>query len=117
MKKYKGGCVMDANIQKVYDMMYSPIITPYNLIQNAKLDNYSYVKYYKSGNGLIAEMECKIPTEGTCVFYYYFDKKDYLKKILMKQGEAIETVFDRTHEIEKAKEEYYESQQDLCKVV
>lgn len=37
-----GGTVMDAYIKKIYDMLYSPIISPYNLLENAKLDNYSY---------------------------------------------------------------------------
>ena len=41
-----GGTIMDAYIKKIYDMLYSPIISPYNLLENAKLDNYSYVKYY-----------------------------------------------------------------------
>ena len=53
-----GGTVMDAYIKKIYDMLYSPIISPYNLLENAKLDNYSYVKYYKNKIGLVAEMQC-----------------------------------------------------------
>ena len=68
---------MDAYIKKIYDMLYSPIISPYNLLENAKLENYSYVKYFTNEEGLVAEMQCVIPGEGEMVFYYQFDKKDY----------------------------------------
>ncbi len=60
---------MDAYIKKIYDMLYSPILTPYNLLENAKLDNYSYVKYYKNEIGLVAEMRCMIPGESNQTFY------------------------------------------------
>lgn len=72
---------MDAYIKKIYDMLYSPIISPYNLLENAKLENYSYVKYFTNEEGLVAEMQCVIPGEGEMVFYYQFDKKDYLQRI------------------------------------
>lgn len=108
---------MDANIKKIYDMMYSPIITPYNIVENAKLDNYTYVKYYKSGDELIAEMECEIANEGIKIFFYYFDKKDYLQRIFMKDGEVTQKVFDRLTEIEKAKEEYYETKEGCYSVI
>ena len=72
---------MDAYIKKIYDMLYSPIISPYNLLENAKLDNYSYVKYYTNEIGLVAEMQCTIHGEGMQIFYYQFDKNDYLQMI------------------------------------
>lgn len=62
-------------------MLYAPVISPYNLLENAKLENYRYVKYYTNEIGLIAEMQCEIPGEGEKVFYYQFDKKDYLQMI------------------------------------
>lgn len=108
---------MNAYIKKIYDMMYSPIITPYNLVQNAKLDNYTYVKYYKSNEELIAEMECEIPSEGVKVFYYHFDKDDFLQKITMKQENQTNTVFDRNEEILKARDAYHQNEQSYYKVV
>lgn len=98
---------MDAYIKKIYNMMYSPIITPYNLLENAKIDNYSYVKYYKSEEGLIAEMECTIPDEGKKVFYYHFDVKDYLILIYMEYNGIKEKVFDREIAVKDAKSEYF----------
>ena len=88
-------------------MLYSPIISPYNLLENAKLDNYNYVKYYSNEIGLVAEMDCEIPGEGNKIFYYQFDKKDYLQKIYQDVNGRKEIVFDRTFAVESAKEEYY----------
>lgn len=97
---------MDAYIKKIYDMLYSPIISPYNLLENAKLENYSYVKYYTKGDGLVAEMECTIPLEGKKIFFYQFDKKDYLQMIYQKTEDGKQVIFDRKNAVEEAKEEY-----------
>ena len=108
---------MNAYIKKIYDMIYSPIITPYNLLENAKIDNYSYVKYYKSGAGLATEMECEIPEEGTKIFYYYFDEKDYLQKICMEYNGVQQEVFNREDAIQEAKIEYYGAKAEYQEVI
>ncbi len=100
---------MNDYIQKIYDMMYLPILTPYNLLENAKLENYSYVKYYKDLKGLIAEIECEIPDEGMRTFYYKFDDRDFLQKITVVINESEEIVFERQKEILHAKEDYYQN--------
>lgn len=94
---------MDKYIEKIFKMMKSPIITPYNLLENAKLDNYQYVKYFKGENGLICEMECLVDDIET-VFLYCFDKQDFLQKILMQQSGNEKCVFERNHEVEELKE-------------
>lgn len=98
---------MDAYIKKIYDMLYSPIISPYNLLENAKLENYNYVKYYTNEIGLIAKMQCIIPGEGEQIFYYQFDKKDYLQTIYRNTIEEKSIIFSRQDAVETAKEEYY----------
>lgn len=98
---------MNNYIKKIYDMLYSPILTPYNLVENAKLKNYNYVKYYTNSIGVVAEMQCVIPDEGEKVFYYQFDKKDYLQVIYQDSIEKGAIVFNREAEIVAAKEEYY----------
>jgi hypothetical protein len=100
---------MSSDIIKIYNMLYSPIITPYNLLENAKLDNYSYVKYYKNNDGVIAEMECLITGEGMKVFYYHFDKKDFLQKVYVESNSAKLLVFERNKQLEEAKLEYFNS--------
>lgn len=104
---------MDENIKKIYEMMYSPIITPYNLLQNAKISVYNYVKYYKGNEGLIAEMQCDIPDEGLKTFFYHFDAKDYLEEIFVEYDNKRIKLFDRKDEVNKAKQEYYQNKQQL----
>ena len=91
---------MDAYIKRIYDMLYSPVLTPYNLLENVKLPNYRYVKYYTNSIGIVAEGEEK-------AFYYQFDKKDYLQKIYYYDNSVEELIFDRQFAIEEAKENYY----------
>ncbi len=98
---------MDAYIKKIFDMLYAPVISPYNLLENAKLENYRYVKYYTNEIGLIAEMQCEIPGEGEKVFYYQFDKKDYLQMIYQGGMERNNVIFSRKEAAEAAKKEYY----------
>lgn len=93
-------------IQKIYNLIYSPIITPFNLLENSKLDNYSYVKYYKGENGLISEMKC-IEKDGLSrIFYYHFDKEDNLIQIFMEQDSKQQLVFDRNNELKKEIDNY-----------
>jgi hypothetical protein len=96
---------MDKYIEKIYRMMKSPIVTPYNLLENAKLENYQYVKYFKGENGLICEMKCSVDNIET-VFLYCFDKQDFLQKILMQQNDNEKCVFERNHEIKELKEQF-----------
>lgn len=97
-------------------MLYSPIISPYNLLENAKLKNYSYVKYYTNEIGLVAEMKCTIPDEGERIFYYQFDKKDYLQMIYQDNDENRQIVFDRKEAVEVAKKEYFSNKSMIEKV-
>jgi len=87
------------DIKKLYDLFYSPILTPYNLLENAKLPNYSYVNYYMGENGLIAEMECEMEiTRKHVVFYYHFDKDDKLIEVYMEEDGNKNKVFNRNVE-------------------
>lgn len=98
---------MNENIKKIYDMLHSPILTPYNLLENAKLDNYEYVTYYSNEIGLVAEMKCIVDGGKKEIFYYQFDKENHLQKICQKNGDKKDVVFDRKMEVEKAKKSYY----------
>ena len=91
-------------IKELYQLLYSAIITPYNLLENAKLDNYSYVKFYDSDNGLIAEMECKDNIGRSKKFYYHFNHDDGLEKVFLREkDEPKQLVFDRRLEAEYQK--------------
>ena len=95
---------MEKYIDKLYTLLHSPIITPYNLLENAKLDNYNYVKHYKGNNGLIAEMQCINDDAIEVTFFYEFNRKDELDIVFMKDGSDLEVVFSRNEEIENLKE-------------
>ena len=34
------------DINGLYELMFKDIVTPFNLLENARLGNYQYVKYY-----------------------------------------------------------------------
>ena len=83
------------------------ILTPYNLLENAKLQNYKYVKYYKKDGYLICEMQFDV-FKKDYVFYYYFDKNDKLHEIYKEENGKIELYFSREEEILKKTKELKE---------
>lgn len=85
---------MDEKIYQLYELLYSPIITPYNLLDNARLDNYEFVNYSKVDKGLLVSMKCTIDNESV-IFSYYFDEKDFLQTVTMETDSSREIVFDR----------------------
>ena len=97
---------MDKTIKKIYELMYSPIVTPYNLLENAKLDNYNYVNYYKGEVGLVAEMECSMDDGLDSIFYYYFDGNDKLIKVYEEVRGQKSIVFDREEELSNTRGTY-----------
>lgn len=100
---------MNEIIQQIYDLVYSPVLTPYNLVDNAKLDNYDYVTFTKIESGILATMKCKIHSSIDTLFSYYFDKSDYLQTVTMKTDSGIEVIFDRNRETQKLKERFNHS--------
>lgn len=91
------------NIEQLYKLVFSPLITPYNLLENAKLDNYEYVNYSTENNKFIVEMKCTMEDNSKAVFTYFFDKNDNLQKAIMLSNGIHETIFDRNEEMEKIK--------------
>lgn len=98
---------MDSIIAKIYELLYSPIVTPYNLLDNVKLDNYKYVNYYKGDTGLITEMKCIMDNNEEAVFYYYFDEYDKLMKVCKEEKQERVIIFDREEEIKSTKKTYF----------
>jgi len=98
--------VIDETIKEIYNMLYSPVVTPYNLLDNARLENYDYVMYKRSDIGLVAILRCTVEPGFKPDFYYYFDQKDNLLKIIMQTEENEEVIFDRQSEIKKLEKKY-----------
>lgn len=106
---------MDKIIKKIYELMHSPIVTPYNLLENAKLDNYNYVNYYKGEIGLVAEMECSMDGGIDAIFYYHFDENDKLIKVYEEIKGQQSIVFDREEELSNIKETYIVKKEESIK--
>lgn len=91
-------------VNKIYELSYLPLLTPYNLLDNLKLDNYKSVSYKKVSGGLLAEISCLID-DCIMTFYYEFDLSNYLSKVYYYENDTIEFLFDREvslSEIKKA---------------
>lgn len=89
------------NIEYLFKLYYSPLTTPYNLLENALLPNYEYVKYYTEGDELIAEMKCSMD-DVDAIFYYHFTDNN-LQKIIMEQSGTKEVKFERSTEIKEVR--------------
>lgn len=92
-----------SQIHELYTLTEGYIITPSELLANAKLPNYDYVKFSNNGRGLHVEASCSTADEAKAIFNYYFDEKDRLQKLVMETMGLSEVIFDRVVEIEKLK--------------
>ena len=95
-------------VNKIYELSYLPLLTPYNLLDNLKLDNYTSVSYKKVSNGLLAEISCIID-ERPMSFYYEFDLSNYLSKVYYYEDDALEFLFDREKSLTEMKKAFYEN--------
>ncbi|PFS65526.1 hypothetical protein [Bacillus thuringiensis] len=104
--------MLNENIKQIYDLLNSPVLTPYNLLENAKLDNYSYVNYYKGESGIICEMKCIVEDDTEVLYFYHFDKNDYLFRVYMEQLDKEKViVFDREQELNNTVNKYLSTKQ------
>lgn len=93
---------MEVSFKSLYDLENGHIIFPSELIANAKLPNYEYVKFNNELDGLNVECACLIGEgDAKAYFNYYFDKEDKLQKLIAYQGNEVTVLFDRAEEIVK----------------
>ncbi|NHM31277.1 hypothetical protein [Neobacillus terrae] len=98
---------MQNKVKKIYELLHSPILTPYNLLENVKLDSYSYVNYYKGEIGIICEMKCTDQNSIEAKYYYHFDEKDHLFKVLMDSSDGCQVeLFNRNSELQQEVNNY-----------
>lgn len=95
---------MKNEIINIYKLINSPLITPYNLLENALLDNYSYVKYYTDDSYFVTEMSCNLDDGSEKIFYYYFKDTYMLQYIFCNESNKKVCIFDRDKEISTSKE-------------
>lgn len=93
---------MKVNFKSLYDLEHGHIIFPSELIANAKLPNYEYVKFNTGPDGLIVECACFIGEDNAKAYFnYYFDKDDKLLKLISFEDNEMTVLFDRTEEVAK----------------
>lgn len=83
---------------RLHDLVFHALLTPENLVQNAKLCNYKYVSFRKGPHGLMATTCCDVDPGKTIEFLYFFDNEDRLQTIEMVSEAERVILFDRTSE-------------------
>lgn len=103
-------------IDEIFNLTYLPLVTPYNLIDNIKLDNYSEILYKKRFDGITCELKCIVNMENI-TFYYEFDKNDFLQEAYYMEDEDKHYLFNRQSDCEVLKEKFYMyGKNNLCKI-
>lgn len=92
--------MVNSNINKLSKLLNSPILTPYNLLENLDLDNYLSINYYKEDGSIKADITF-VYCGDEIVFRYIFDKDNSLQKIYHVSGDELILHFDRTKEKEE----------------
>ncbi|WP_025716416.1 hypothetical protein [Paenibacillus sp. 1-18] len=92
---------MENGIKSLYNLEEGHIILPSELIANAKLPNYEYVKFHSGLEGLTVECCCFLEDNTKVLFNYYFDENDRLLRLISDDFKNQEVLFDRKEEGEK----------------
>ncbi|ELK47220.1 hypothetical protein [Halobacillus sp. BAB-2008] len=90
---------MNELLEQLYDEMYSPKITPEELVKNIQLENYFGLNITKSNGEIIAETKCYLPDERIAIYTYTFDEKKNLNSLTSLVDEYTETLYDRKNAI------------------
>ena len=81
---------------ELYKLLFSPIVTPNNLLDNIDLTNYEYVNYYKTNNCISCKLMCKLENGADAMFTYHFDREKRLDTIYRQlKDKEEELVFSR----------------------
>ncbi len=90
--------------KRVYELLFSPLVTPKSLIDNITLDCYKEITYKKKSGRLICDMTCIMDDNSLVCFSYYFYNENFLMFVYKQhQSGEKELVFDRASELEKIK--------------
>lgn len=94
---------MDINmIDRIFDLKNKNIVTPYNLLENLKNNNYMYANYSKKNNLILCNIGF-IDNGNLINFLYKFNKDFKLENISyeIENGERVE-LFNRQKELDIA---------------
>jgi hypothetical protein len=102
---------MIETIERLYDEIHGPKLTPYELLENVKLPNYISVDFCKdSENNIVANTKCLLEDGNVAIFTYAFDMNNKLVSLKSTVYGVEEEIYNRKTEIEKY---YYAASQTL----
>lgn len=90
---------MNNIIEELYDAMYSPKISPEQLINNATLPNYISVHIESNEIGMIVESKCELNDRKIATYIYQFDNYKKLLSLKEQVGNKVEELYNRKREI------------------
>lgn len=99
------------HIEKLVELITSPIITPFNLIEYLKLENYKSMNFYKKGNNIIAEVTFISYEVFENTLYYVFNHDNELLEIYQIEDENKIICFNRKTEKERIVNELNDSRE------
>lgn len=82
-------------LRQIYNLIYSSIITPENLVDNLRKDMYTSINFYKTANGIISEVNATLKNGEKVTYSYSFDKNEKLQSLIKKLDTSFEPLFDR----------------------
>lgn len=89
-------------IERLYDEIHGPKLTPYELIENVKLPNYISVDFSKDNeNNIIAYTKCLLEDGNNASFIYVFNNENKLISLKSIVHGVEEEIYNRKLEIEK----------------
>ena len=88
-------------IDKLVELITSPIVTPYNLIEYLKLDNYKSINLYKESNHMIAKVTFISYDTIENSLYYVFNHNNELLEIYELESGTKNICFNRETEKNK----------------
>lgn len=89
-------------IERLYDEMHGPKLTPYELLENVKLPNYVSVDFTKDNeDNIIAYTKCLLEDGTNAIFTYTFDRENKLINLKSMVCGIEEEIYNRKTEIEK----------------
>lgn len=90
---------MNKMIEELYDAIYSPKISPEQLINNATLPNYISVHVEANQIGMVVESKCKLNDLIIATYTYQFDSSKKLLNLTGQIGNQKEELYNRQQEI------------------
>ncbi len=103
--------------KEMYKLIYSPLITPKNLVENIHLENYESIKFFKTNGKIVCELNCSLAHGEPALFTYSFADNDFLERIHKQlPGREPEIVFDRKEKIKTLNIRLHKKQKTRCAV-